>query len=55
MPNQIRITAGHVSVDAEFIDTNTSSVIWNTLPISASARTWGLPITELETTNKWWN
>ena len=41
MPNQIRITAGEVRVDAELNDTATADAVWNALPITASVNTWG--------------
>jgi hypothetical protein len=55
MPNQIRITAGTVQVDAELNYTATADAVWNALPITASGNTWGdeiyfrIPVdTELE-------
>ncbi len=38
---EIIITAGPVSVDAVLNDTETASMIWDALPIEASASTWG--------------
>ncbi|MCD6302092.1 MAG: hypothetical protein J7M15_01025 [Anaerolineae bacterium] len=37
----IRITAGDVSVTATLDDTDTADAIWNALPITARANTWG--------------
>ncbi len=55
MPKSVRITAGGVQVAAEFNDTATADAVWNALPITASANTWGdeiyfrIPVdTELE-------
>ena len=41
MPNQIRITAGEMRVDAELNDTATADAVWNALPITTSGNTWG--------------
>jgi uncharacterized protein len=38
---RIRITAGGVSADAALNDSKTASAIWDALPISARASTWG--------------
>jgi uncharacterized protein len=38
---RIRITAGGVSADAELNDTKTADAVWEALPISAKASTWG--------------
>ncbi len=37
----IRVTAGGVEVVADLNDTPTADAIWHSLPISASASTWG--------------
>ncbi len=41
MPRKVRIKAGQVTVDAELNDTATAQAIWDALPISARANTWG--------------
>ena len=38
---EIEITAGQVTVSAVLNDTDTASMIWDALPIEASASTWG--------------
>ena len=38
---EIRITAGTVTVNATLNDTATAGMIWDALPIEASASTWG--------------
>ena len=37
----IRITAGPVEVDAVLNNTDTAQAVWNALPITAAANTWG--------------
>jgi hypothetical protein len=37
----IRITAGGVAVDARLDESRTATAIWDALPISARANTWG--------------
>jgi uncharacterized protein len=41
MARRIRITAGTLQVDAQLNDTETARAIWDALPITASASTWG--------------
>lgn len=41
MSRNIRITAGSVEMDAMLNDTNTAQAVWNALPITAAANTWG--------------
>jgi hypothetical protein len=41
MARSIRIIAGPVQVDAQLNDTETARVVWDALPITASASTWG--------------
>ena len=41
MPQNIRITAGPVQVDAVLNDTQTARAVGNALPITAAANTWG--------------
>jgi len=55
MKRQIRITAGAVSALAELNETTTADTIWQSLPLSSNANTWGdeiyfaIPVkTELE-------
>ena len=38
---RIKITAGGVSASAELNDSKTADAVWNALPISAKASTWG--------------
>ena len=38
---EINITAGQVTVSASLNDTDTAAMIWDALPIEASANTWG--------------
>ena len=38
---EINITAGQVTVSASLNDTDTAAMIWDALPIEASASTWG--------------
>lgn len=41
MPRVITIKAGSVELIADLNDSRTAQAIWDTLPISASASTWG--------------
>jgi hypothetical protein len=41
MSRQIRMTAGTVSALAELNNSKTAEAIWNALPITAKANTWG--------------
>ena len=41
MAQDIRITAGPVQLAAALNDSQTAQALWNTLPITASANTWG--------------
>ena len=41
MERNIRITAGAVQLDARLNDSMTAQRIWDTLPITAAANTWG--------------
>lgn len=41
MSRNIRITAGLVEMDAMLNDTDTAQAVWNALPITAAANTWG--------------
>ena len=41
MSRSIRITAGDVTVQAQLNDTKTAQAVWEALPITASASTWG--------------
>lgn len=41
MSRNIRITAGPVEMDAVLNDTDTAQAVWNALPITAAANTWG--------------
>ena len=38
---KIRIAAGNVTMDAELNDSATAKALWDKLPITASAQTWG--------------
>lgn len=44
MSRNIRITAGLVEMDAVLNDTDTAQAVWNALPITAAANTWGYEI-----------
>jgi hypothetical protein len=39
--NKITITAGEISLEAELNDSPTAQQIWDALPITGSANTWG--------------
>ena len=41
MAQDIRITAGPVQLAAALNDSQTAQAVWNALPITASANTWG--------------
>jgi hypothetical protein len=41
MPNRITITAGSVTLEAELNDSPTARAIWEALPITGRANTWG--------------
>ena len=41
MERSIRIKAGEVQLDADLNNTETGKAVWDTLPITASASTWG--------------
>jgi len=41
MARTIKITAGRVEATAELHDTDTASALWDALPITARASTWG--------------
>ena len=41
MTRRARITAGAVVLDVELLDTPTAAAIWDALPLSSSASTWG--------------
>ena len=41
---EIKITAGQVTVSATLNDTATATMVWNALPIEASANLWGQEI-----------
>jgi hypothetical protein len=38
---RIRMTIGPVTLDAELLDTPTANAIWNALPFTSKANTWG--------------
>ena len=38
---QIKMTIGSVVLEAELLDTPTAEVIWNALPFTSKANTWG--------------
>ena len=38
---RIRMTIGPVTLDAELLDTTTADAIWNALPFTSKANTWG--------------
>lgn len=41
MSRNIRITAGSVQLDAALNDTQTAQSVWDALPLTAAANTWG--------------
>ena len=41
MPRKIRISAGSVQAEAELNDSSVAQAVYQSLPISASANTWG--------------
>jgi hypothetical protein len=41
LPQLIRITAGQVQLDARLNDSPTAQAVWEALPITAAANTWG--------------
>lgn len=38
---QIKMTLGSVALEAELLDTPTAEAIWNALPFTSKANTWG--------------
>ncbi len=38
---RLRMTIGTVTIEAELFDTPTADAIWNALPFTSKARTWG--------------
>lgn len=41
MQRKIRITAGHLSMEAELTESETADAFWEALPITGSANVWG--------------
>lgn len=41
MKREIKISAGHIEVKAYLNETNTAKKVWDALPVTASANTWG--------------
>ena len=40
-PRRVRMIIGSVTLDAELFDTPTADAIWNALPFTSKAQTWG--------------